>query len=44
MKNKKEIFEINIPKEYEMEDYLEIDDSDFKEDPLAKEEVKITFE
>lgn len=44
MKNIKERIEIIIPKGYEIEDYLETYDSDFKEDPLAKEEVKITFE
>lgn len=44
MKDKKEIPEIIIPKGHHLEDYLEIDDSDFNEEPLLKEEVKITFE
>lgn len=44
MKNKKEIPEIVIPKGYQIEEYLEIDDSDFEEKPLGKEEVKVTFE
>lgn len=44
MKNKKEIPEIIIPKGYQIEDYLDIDDSDFEEEPLLQEEVKVTFE
>ena len=44
MKEKRQIPEIIIPKGYQIEEYLEIDDSDFEEEPLLQEEVKITFE
>lgn len=44
-KNKGTITEIVIPKGYEVEDILEMDDSDFgDEQPILQEEVKVRFE
>lgn len=46
MKKKSNVIpEIVIPKGYEMEDFLEMDDDDFgDEQPILEEEVKIRFE
>lgn len=40
----KEVIEIIIPKGYQIEEFLDTDDSDFDEEPVLKEEVKVTFE
>lgn len=40
----KEKIEISIPKGYQIEEILDMDDSDFEEEPLLKEEVKVIFE
>ncbi len=41
----REIPEIVIPKDYELEDFLEMDDGNFgEEEPIFTEEVKIRFE
>lgn len=46
MKKKSNVVpEIVIPKGYEVEDFLEMDDGDFgDEQPILQEEVKIRFE
>lgn len=46
MKKKSNVIpEIVIPKGYEVEDFLEMDDDDFgDEQPILEEEVKIRFE
>jgi len=37
--------EISIPKNYELEDFLDTDDNGYDhEEPILSEEVKITFE
>ena len=44
-KNKvSEIPEIVIPKGYDVNEYLDIDDGDFGEEPIFTEVVKIRFE
>ena len=39
-----EIPEIIIPKGYDVNEYLDMDDGDFGEEPIFTEEVKIRFE
>jgi hypothetical protein len=43
-KSKKQLPVINIPKNYEIYELLDTDDSDFKEPPIQSEEVEINFE
>lgn len=42
--NKKEIPEIVIPKGYDIDEFLDMDDGDFDEEPIYTEEVRLRFE
>ena len=40
----KEIAEVVIPRGYEIEEILDMDDSDFDEPPIMETEVRLRFE
>lgn len=35
---------LTVPKDYDLEDFFDVDDSDFNEPPIYSEEVEINFE
>ena len=35
---------LTVPKGYDLESFFDVDDSDFKEEPILSEEVEINFE
>ena len=44
MTKEKKIYEIVIPKGERPEDYLDIDDGSYNEEPIAQKEVEIRYE